>query len=68
MARKNYPENRQFEPSTKIRNICGYHNSNLRLKDRAWECPDYKTKYYRGRNAAISIKKFSLKDQNIIVT
>jgi len=57
----------RFEPSSKICNICGYHNSSLTLKDREWTCPDCKTKHDRDINAAINIKKFSLQDQNLIV-
>jgi len=57
----------QFEPSSKICNVCGYHNGNLTLKDREWECPDCKTKHDRDINAAINIKKFSLQDQNLIL-
>ncbi len=53
----------RFEPSSKICNICGYHNSSLTLNDREWECPDCKTKHDRDINAAINIKKFSLQDQ-----
>ena len=57
----------KFEPSSKLCNICGYHNSNLTLKDREWTCPDCKTNHDRDVNAAINIKKFSLQDQNLIV-
>jgi putative transposase len=57
----------RFEPSSKICNVYGYHNSNLTLKDREWICPDCKTKHLRGINAAINIKKFYLQDQNLIV-
>ena len=57
----------RFEPSSKLCNVCGYHNSNLTLKDREWECPDCKTTHDRDINAAINIKKFSLQDQNLIV-
>jgi putative transposase len=57
----------RFEPSSKICNVCGYHNSSLTLKDREWECPDCKTRHDRDINAAINIKKFSLQDQNLIV-
>jgi len=56
----------RFEPSSKICNVCGYHNSNLTLKDREWICPDCKTNHDRDVNAAINIKKFSLQDQNLI--
>ena len=57
----------QFEPSSKICNVCGYHNSTLTLKDREWLCPYCKTNHDRDINAAINIKKFSLQDQNLIV-
>ncbi|AKB49262.1 Mobile element protein (plasmid) [Methanosarcina barkeri str. Wiesmoor] len=56
----------QFEPSSKLCNVCGYHNSDLTLKDREWTCPDCKTKHDRDINAAINIKKFALIDQNLI--
>lgn len=46
----------QFESSSKICNVCGYHNSNLTLKDREWICPDCKTNHDRDINAAIKIK------------
>ncbi|AKB77922.1 Mobile element protein [Methanosarcina horonobensis HB-1 = JCM 15518] len=57
----------RFEPSSKLCNVCGYHNSNLTLDIREWTCPDCKTKHDRDINAAINIKKFSLQDQNLIV-
>ncbi len=56
----------KFEPSSKICHFCGYHNSELTLKDREWKCPDCKTKNNRDFNAAINIKKFFLIDQNRI--
>jgi putative transposase len=56
----------QFEPSFKICHVCGFHNSNLRLKDREWECPVCKTKHDKDINAAINIKKFALQAQNLI--
>ena len=56
----------KFEPSSKICHICGYHNSELTLKDQEWKCPDCKTKHDRDINSAINIKKFSLIDQNLI--
>lgn len=58
----------QFEPSSKLCNVCGYYNSELTLKDREWICPDCKTPHDRDINAAINIKKFSLLDQNLITT
>jgi putative transposase len=58
----------QFEPSSKLCNVCGYYYSNLTLKDREWICPNCKTPHDRDINAAINIKKFSLLDQNLITT
>lgn len=57
----------RFAPSSKLCNVCGYHNSNLTLDIREWICPDCKTKHDRDINAAINIKKFALLDQNLIV-
>jgi putative transposase len=57
----------RFEHSSKLCNVCGYHNSNLTLDVREWICPDCKTRHDRDINAAINIKKFSLQDQNLIV-
>mgnify|MGYP001023296886 CR=1 FL=1 len=56
----------QFEPSSKLCSVCGYHNTELQLKDREWECPDCATTHDRDINAAINIKKFALIDQNLI--
>jgi putative transposase len=56
----------RFESSSKLCNVCGYHNSELKLKDREWICPDCKTPHDRDINAAINIKKFSLPEQNLI--
>lgn len=56
----------QFEPSSKTCHVCGYHKSDLTLKDREWTCPDCKTVLDRDINAAINIKKFALINQNLI--
>ena len=56
----------QFEPSTKICNVCGYYNGSITLAEREWQCPDCKTNHDRDINAAINIKKFALNKQNLI--
>jgi putative transposase len=56
----------EFELLSKICHVCGYHHSNLTLKDREWKCPNCKTKHDSDINAAINIKKFALIDQNLI--
>ena len=33
----------QFKPSSKLYNVCEFHNSNLTLKDREWICTDLQT-------------------------
>ena len=50
----------QWEPSSKTCHVCGYHNSELTLKDREWKCPECNTLHDRDINAAINIKKFAL--------
>lgn len=49
-----------FQPSSKLCSVCGYHNSELILKDREWICPICKTLHDRDINAAINIKQISL--------
>lgn len=56
----------QFDPSTKICNVCGYYNKDITLADRKWDCPECKTEHDRDINAAINIKKFALDRQNLI--
>lgn len=56
-----------FEPSSKLCNVCGYHNKELTLAVREWICPECGTVLDRDINAAINIKKFSLQDQNLVV-
>lgn len=56
----------QFEPSSKLCNVCGYHNKELTLAVREWTCPSCNTSHDRDVNAAINIKKFSLQDQNLV--
>ncbi len=49
-----------------IGEFCGYHSSELTLKDSEWEFFDCKTMHDRDINAAINIKKSYLIDQNLI--
>ena len=56
----------RFEPSSKICNVCGSINHNLKLSDREWACTGYGALHDRDVNAAINIKKFALQDQNLI--
>ncbi len=55
----------QFEPATKLCNVCGYHNKDITLKIREWVCHGCK-KHDRDPNSSINIKKFALQDQNLI--
>lgn len=50
----------QWEPSSKNCHVCGYHNAELTLKDRDWQCPECNTLHDRDINAAINIKKFAI--------
>jgi putative transposase len=50
----------RFFPSSKTCSICGFIKEDLSLKDRAWECPNCKSKIDRDVNAAINILKQGL--------
>jgi len=56
----------RFEPSSKICNVCGSINRDLKLSDREWTCVGCGTLHDRDVNASINIKKFALQDQNLI--
>jgi putative transposase len=56
----------QFEPSSKICNVCGSINHDLKLSDREWTCAGCGTLHDRDVNASINIKKFALQAQNLI--
>lgn len=51
-----------FEPSTKLCSVCGHTNHALTLNDREWVCDNCNTFHDRDINAAINIKKYSLKN------
>lgn len=56
MVQKNIFMIGNFGSSSKICNVCEYHNSELTLKDKYGKFPDCKTKYGRGINSASNIK------------
>ena len=47
--------------SSRICHRCGWHNDNLTLRDREWECPVCHTRHDRDRNAALNLESFGLK-------
>ncbi len=57
----------QFEPSSKLCSVCGFHNGKMTLKDRDWRCPECNTEHDRDINAAINVKKFALQKQNLLI-
>jgi putative transposase len=57
---KNFIQINRFDPSSKLCSDCGYHNSELKLKDRNWSCPSCLIEHDREINASINIKNFGL--------
>ena len=47
-------------PSSKMFHVCGYKNSELKLEDREWDCPQCGARLGRDINAAINIKTLGL--------
>ena len=52
----------QFEPSSRICYVCGWHNKELKLSDRVWTCANGHT-VERDQNAALNILDFGLRAQ-----
>lgn len=61
----NYIEIGRFEPSSRLC-TCGSINKELKLSDRVWTCQSCGTTHERDLLAANNIKRFGLKDQNLI--
>lgn len=51
----------RFEPSSKLCSVCGFHNTELTIRDRHWKCPACNTHHDRDINAAINIRQIALK-------
>ena len=50
----------RWAPSSKKCHVCGYKNSELKLEDREWVCPQCNTLLDRDINAAINIRTMGL--------
>lgn len=50
----------RWAPSSKKCHVCGYKNSELKLEDREWDCPQCGARLGRDINAAINIKTLGL--------
>ena len=50
----------RFDPSSKLCEKCGHINSDLKLSDRSWMCPECGTMHDRDINAAKNIRDFAL--------
>lgn len=61
----NYIEIGRFEPSSRLC-TCGTLNKDLKLSDRVWNCQSCGKTHKRDELAANNIKRFGLKDQNLI--
>ena len=52
----------RFAPSSKLCHKCGYHNQNMPLSVREWQCPSCLTVHDRDINAAKNIRLIGLAD------
>lgn len=56
----------RFEPSSKMCSTCGHIEKEMPLQVRTWNCPSCGAEHDRDVNAAINIKKFALRNQNLL--
>ena len=54
-----------FYPSSKLCHKCNYKNDNLKLNQRAWQCPNCKSNLDRDLNAALNIKNKALEEHRV---
>jgi len=54
-----------FFPSSKLCHKCNYKNDNLKLNQRAWQCPNCKSNLDRDLNAALNIKNKALQEHRV---
>lgn len=67
---KHYQEVDRYFPSSKLCSVCGYKNSDLKLAEREWVCPECTTRLQRDINASTNLKKEGirlLKEKGITV-
>lgn len=57
---KHFIEIDRFEPSSKRCSVCGEINSELKLKDREWICPNCGCSHDRDVNASVNIRDSGL--------
>ena len=50
----------RFFASSRTCSVCGWHNAELTLSDREWECKVCHTRQERDRNAALNLESFGL--------
>ena len=50
----------QFYASSKLCSVCGYYKEDLKLSERAWECPHCGERHDRDVNAAVNLRAYGL--------